>query len=154
MTSIRPFKRALDLLTRSGLRPTRQRVGLARLLFENGDRHVTAEQLHAEAMADDLKVSLATIYNTLHQLTDAGLLREVVVDAGRSYFDTNSTLHHHFFHEASGWLADVPGSQIVVEALPQPPAGTRVMRVDVIIRLTDASGEARAAMGGEESVGR
>ena len=138
MTSTRPFKRALDLLTRSGLRPTRQRVGLARLLFEGCDRHVTAEQLHAEALADSLKVSLATVYNTLHQLTGAGLLREVVVDAGRSYFDTNVTFHHNFYQEPSGWLADVPGSKVVVEALPQPPAGTRVTRVDVIIRLADA----------------
>jgi Fur family iron response transcriptional regulator len=139
MTHPRPFKRALDLLIRSGVRPTRQRIGLARLLFEGADRHITAEQLHGEAMADNLKVSLATVYNTLHQFTDAGLLHEVVVDAGRSYFDTNTTRHHHFFHEPSGRLTDVPGSKVVVETLPQPPAGTRVTRVDVIIRLTDAT---------------
>ncbi len=149
MTSSRPFKHAVDLLTQSGLRPTRQRVGLARLLFEAGDRHVTAEQLHAEAMADNLKVSLATIYNTLHQLTAAGLLREVVVDPSRSYFDTNNTLHHHFFHEGLGWLVDVPGSKVVVEALLQPPPGTRVTRVDVIIRLADApEGEPEVGAGG------
>ncbi len=138
MISTRPFAHAHDLLAHSGLRPTRQRLGLARLLFNNTDRHVTAEQLHAEAIAGNLKVSLATVYNTLHQFTAAGLLREVVVDAGCFYFDTNISLHHHFFHEPSGWLADVPGNKVVVEALLQPPAGTQVTRVEVIIRLADA----------------
>lgn len=138
MTATRPYKRALDLLVQVGLRPTRQRVGLARLLFEGGDRHVTAEQLHAEAMAGDIRVSLATVYNSLHQMTDAGLLREVVVEAGRSYFDTNVSPHHHFFHQRSGWLSDVPGAALMVEGLPEPPPGTRLARVDVIIRLDDA----------------
>jgi Fur family transcriptional regulator, iron response regulator len=71
-------------LRTAGLRPTRQRVALARLLFGQCDRHVTAEQLHKEALDADVRVSLATVYNTLHQFTDAGLLREVVVEAGRS----------------------------------------------------------------------
>src|SRR5216110_328279 len=87
----------VERLRRVGLRPTRQRVALARLLFNGGDRHVTAEQLHGEAAAAAIRVSLATIYNTLHQFTDRGLLREVVVEAGRSYFDTNIDDHHHFF---------------------------------------------------------
>ncbi|MEI6558154.1 MAG: iron response transcriptional regulator IrrA [Rhodospirillaceae bacterium] len=131
----RPYKRAFELLTQAGLRPTRQRVGLSRLLFESGHRHVTAEQLHAEAMAGGLRVSLATVYNALHQMTDAGMLREVLVEAGRSYFDTNTSVHHHFFHEESGWLLDVPGSARLLEALPLPPSGTRVKQVDVVIRL-------------------
>ena len=152
MTTHRPFKHALDLLTHAGLRPTRQRVGLARLLFEGGDRHVTAEQLHAEALAGDLQVSLATVYNSLHQMTAAGLLREVVVEAGRSYFDTNISLHHHFFHERSGWLSDVPGANVVVEALPEPPSGTRVTRVDVIIRLDDDATLADGAWVGPNGV--
>lgn len=141
MPATRPYKRAFELLTQAGLRPTRQRVGLSRLLFEGGDRHVTAEQLHAEAMTSGLRVSLATVYNALHQMTDVGMLREVVVEAGRSYFDTNITTHHHFFHEESGWLLDVPGSAKVLEALPPPPPGTRVKQVDVIIRLAEKPGE-------------
>ncbi|MGQ9368162.1 iron response transcriptional regulator IrrA [Azospirillum sp. ST 5-10] len=135
MIGHRPYKRALDRLHSVGLRPTRQRLGLARLLFDGGDRHVTAEQLHSEAMGADLRVSLATVYNTLNQFTAAGLLREVVVDAGRSYFDTNSTEHHHFFVEGTGRLEDIPGDHIVVSQLPDPPPGTRVARVDVIVRL-------------------
>src|SRR5512135_1295815 len=91
MSSSRPFRHALDLLQHAGLRPTRQRLALARLLFDRGDRHLTAEQLHAEAGAERISVSLATVYNTLHQFTRAGLLREVVVEAGRSYFDTNTS---------------------------------------------------------------
>ena len=93
-----------DRLRAAGLRPTRQRLCLARLLFEPGDRHVTAEQLHSEANAARVEVSLATVYNTLHQFTEAGLLREVVIEPGRSYFDTNTSDHHHFFHEGDGRL--------------------------------------------------
>lgn len=136
MTVHRPFKRALDRLNGAGFRPTRQRLGLARLLFENGDRHVTAEQLHGEAMAADLRVSLATVYNTLNQFTSAGLLREVVVEAGKSYFDTNTSEHHHFFLEGAGRLEDIPGDHVVVQNLPRAPQGTRIARVDVIVRLS------------------
>jgi Fur family iron response transcriptional regulator len=135
MTGTRPFKHALDRLQQVGLRPTRQRLALARLLFDKTDRHVTAEQLHAEATEAEVRVSLATVYNTLHQFTGAGLLREVVVEAGRSYFDTNVSDHHHFFFEGSGHLQDIPGEAVTVAHLPAAPAGTRVARVDVIIRL-------------------
>jgi Fur family iron response transcriptional regulator len=82
-------------------------------------------------------VSLATVYNTLHQFTEAGLLREIVMDAGRSYFDTNTADHHHFFHETSGMLADIPGADIVLAQLPPAPAGTKIRRVDVIVRIDD-----------------
>jgi Fur family iron response transcriptional regulator len=128
----------LHRLASAGLRPTRQRVGLGRLLFRDCDRHVTAEQLHAEALTADLKVSLATVYNTLNQFTQAGLLREVVVEAGRSYFDTNISAHHHFFHVPSGRLEDIPGEHVVLAELPAAPSGTKVARVDVIVRLSDA----------------
>jgi len=142
MTGSRPFKHALDRLQHAGLRPTRQRMALARLLFDRADRHITAEQLHGEAMEADIRVSLATVYNTLHQFTAAGLLREVVVEAGRSYFDTNVSDHHHFFHEGAGHLEDIPGDAVAINVLPPPPSGTRVSRVDVIIRLTpDPSGD-------------
>ncbi|MBP2301990.1 iron response transcriptional regulator IrrA [Azospirillum picis] len=140
MTAERPFKRALDRLNGAGLRPTRQRLGLARLLFDGCDRHITAEQLHGEALAADLPVSLATVYNTLNQFTSAGLLREVVVEAGKSYFDTNTSDHHHFFLEAAGRLEDIPADRVLVQSLPAPPPGTRIARVDVIVRLVEADG--------------
>lgn len=138
MRKLRPYGYVMELLRRAGLRPTRQRLALARLLFDAGDRHVTAEKLHEEAIAADIPVSLATIYNTLHQFTTAGLLREIVVDASRSYFDTNTSEHHHFFHEDNSRLEDIPGEQVVVAELPPAPPGTSVRRVDVIVRLSRA----------------
>lgn len=128
---------AADRLRNAGLRPTRQRLALAHLLFDSGDRHVTAEILHTEVMATGMRVSLATVYNTLHQFTEVGLLREIVVEAGRSYFDTNTSVHHHFFHERTGMLSDIPGQQIPIGALPEAPEGTRIKSVDVIVRLCD-----------------
>ncbi len=133
----RPYSLAMDRLRGAGLRPTRQRLALAKLLFENGHRHVTAEQLHSEAMQANIRVSLATVYNTLHQFTDVALLREIVADSGRSYFDTNTSDHHHFYYERQGRLEDVMGEGIKLEHLPAPPDGTRIRRVDVVIRLAD-----------------
>ncbi len=131
----RPYSHLLDRLRAAGLRPTRQRLALAKLLFENGDRHITAEQLHGEALNSNIRVSLATVYNTLHQFTDASLLREIVVDAGRSYFDTNTSNHHHFFFERSGRLEDIPGEMVVVSKVPDAPVGMAISRVDVIVRV-------------------
>jgi Fur family iron response transcriptional regulator len=137
ITGRRPYRQALDRLRAYGLRPTRQRLALARLLFEGGDRHITAEDLHSEAAGAGIQVSLATVYNTLHQFTQAGLLREIVVEPTRSYFDTNTADHHHFFHQRTGMLADIPGDDVVVARLPPAPEGTRISRVDVIVRIED-----------------
>ena len=136
MNRERPYSAHIDRLKQAGLRPTRQRLALARLLFETGDRHTTAEQLHLEALDAKVGVSLATVYNTLNQFTEAGLLREVVVEPGRSYFDTNVSDHHHFFLEGEGELQDIPGEAIRIAALPAPPDGTQVRQVDIIIRVT------------------
>jgi Fur family iron response transcriptional regulator len=126
---------AIDRLKNAGLRPTRQRLALARLLFDDGDRHVTAEQLQAEARSAAIKVSLATIYNTLNQFTEAGLLGAVVVEAGRCYFDTNTDAHHHFYVEEIGRLIDIPSDAVGLSCLPSPPEGAAINRVDVIIRV-------------------
>lgn len=135
----RPFAVALERLRAADLRPTRQRLALARLLLERGDRHVTAEQVHGEATESGVRVSLATVYNTLHQFTRAGLIREVVVEAGRSYFDTNVTDHHHLFFEENGRLVDVPAAQVEVRGLPDLPPGVELRRVDVILRASAKS---------------
>lgn len=132
----RPFAGTLRRLKDAGLRPTRQRLALGRLLFDAGDRHVTAEQLHGEAAAQGVKVSLATVYNTLNQFTERGLLREVVVDSGRAYFDTNTSRHHHFFNTHTHELADIHGDAISVGRLPEAPEGTRVEDVEVVVRVT------------------
>lgn len=131
----RPYSQTLARLREAGLRPTRQRLALGRLLFEGGDQHVTAERLHEQAQGAGVSVSLATVYNTLHQFTDAKLLREVVVDSSRTYFDTNVSDHHHFFHEEEGRLMDIDGAKIEVSGLPAAPAGTGVSRVDIVIRV-------------------
>jgi Fur family iron response transcriptional regulator len=135
MNEARPFAPIVQRLRAAGLRPTRQRLSLAKLLFDGGDRHLTAEQLHDMAAEARIPVSLATVYNTLHQFTEAGLLREVVIEAGRSYFDTNVSDHHHFFFEENGQLQDIPGDQIALPQLPAAPAGTHVARIDVIVRV-------------------
>lgn len=132
----RPYSGVIAHLKQAGLRPTRQRIALAKLLFEGENRHVTAEDLHAETRAAGVSVSLATIYNSLHQFTDAGIMREVVVEAGRSYFDTNTGDHHHFFHEDTGSLEDIPTELINVSALPAAPQGKSVQRVEVIVRVS------------------
>jgi Fur family iron response transcriptional regulator len=137
MTQTRPYSDVIERVKHAGLRPTRQRLALARLLFQGRDRHVTAEQLHGEAKSEEIPVSLATVYNALHQFTRAGLLREVVVEPGRSYFDTNVDDHHHFYFEDSGHLQDIPGEDIRLARLPEAPSGTRVDRVDVIIRVRE-----------------
>ena len=124
-----------EKLRNAGLRPTRQRLALAKLLFDQGDRHVSAEQLHGEAVLADIRVSLATVYNTLHQFTALGMLREVVTEPGRSYFDTNVSDHHHFFYEDTGILQDIPGDLVRLALLPAAPHGTSVRRVDVVVRL-------------------
>ena len=137
MSESRPFAPIVQQLKAVGLRPTRQRLSLAKLLFDGGDRHVTAEQLHHEAEAARVRVSLATVYNTLHQFTSAGMLREVVVEPGRSYFDTNTTDHHHFYLERDGSLMDIPGASITLAKLPTPPTGMKISRVEVIVRIED-----------------
>jgi Fur family iron response transcriptional regulator len=137
----RPEVRAL--LRRAGLRPTRQRIALAEILFGQGNRHISAEGLHEEALLKRVGVSLATIYNTLHQFTGAGLLREVAVDAAKTYFDTNTSDHNHFFVEDDATVLDIPGEALRVGDVPAPPAGYEITRVDVVVRLRRLKATAR-----------
>lgn len=131
----RPFSHAVGRLRATGLRPTRQRLALARLLLDGGDRHVTAETLHNEASTRGMRVSLATVYNTLHQFTRAGLLRQVTVDASKTYFDTNTSDHQHFLFEETGELRDIPADTVLLSQMPAAPAGSEIRRVDVVIRV-------------------
>jgi len=131
----KPLRSIAQLLRQAGLRPTRQRLALGALLFEGGDRHVTAELLHAEASSVGHHISLATVYNTLHQFKRAGLLRELAINGSKAYFDTNTSNHNHFFVEAAGELCDIPGDAIRVDGVPQPPEGMRISHIDVVVRL-------------------
>jgi Fur family iron response transcriptional regulator len=130
-----PFHDVREMLREVGLRPTRQRLALGWLLFAKGDRHLTAEALHEEAVHARFPVSLATVYNTLHQFTEVGLLREVAVDGSKTYFDTNSSEHHHFYVEGDNNLVDIPGAELLVDKLPAAPEGYEIARVDVVVRL-------------------
>lgn len=131
-----------DRLANAGLRPTRKREALAALLFNGNGRHVTAEQLYSEAAAAGIKISLATVYNTLHTFTNYGLLKEVVVEPGCSFFDTNVSEHSHFYLEETRRLIDIPEEMGIILCLPQPPAGTLISRVDLIIRIKTSQGRA------------
>jgi len=130
-----PWHDVKAMLRQVGLRPTRQRMALGWLLFGKGDRHLTAEMLYEEATRAKVPVSLATIYNTLHQFTEVGLLRQVGVDGSKAYFDTNTSSHHHFFFEGADELVDIPSAEVVVGKTPLPPEGFEVDRVDVVVRL-------------------
>jgi Fur family transcriptional regulator, iron response regulator len=130
-----PLHQLRQKLRGAGLRPTRQRISLGWLLFAKGDRHLSAEMLFEEATRAKVSVSLATVYNTLHQFTEAGLLRELVMDGGKTFFDTNPTAHHHFFVEGEEAMIDVAAEAVDISALPEPPEGMEIVRVDVIVRL-------------------
>ena len=130
-----PWHDVKSMLRSVGLRPTRQRMSLGWLLFGKGDRHLSAEMLYEEATRAKVPVSLATIYNTLHQFTEVGLLRQVAVDGSKSYFDTNVSDHHHFFVEGESALVDIPRAEDIVGKLPAAPEGYEIARVDVVVRL-------------------
>ncbi len=130
-----------ERLKASGVRVTEQRLAISRCLYSGGHRHLTAEQLKDELTQQGEKVALATVYNTLHQLTRAGLLKQIIIDPQRTYFDTNTHQHHHFFYEEDGHLEDIPNERIAVRLDhddPQKaagPNGTKITSVDVVIRL-------------------
>ncbi|MBV9558472.1 MAG: transcriptional repressor [Pseudolabrys sp.] len=130
-----PWHDVKSMLRSVGLRPTRQRMSLGWILFGKGDRHLTAEMLYEEASRAKVPVSLATIYNTLHQFTEVGLLRQVAVDGSKAYFDTNVSEHHHFFVEGGNELLDIPGAEVIVDKTPTAPEGYEIARVDVVVRL-------------------
>ena len=132
-----PWHDVKAMLREVGLRPTRQRMALGWILFGKGDRHLTAEMLYEEATRAKVPVSLATIYNTLHQFTEVGLLRQVAVDGSKAYFDTNVTTHHHFFVEGRNEVLDIPLSNLTIANLPEPPEGMEIAHVDVVIRLRE-----------------
>ena len=131
-------KELADRLRLAGLRPTRQRRSLALMLFGAGDRHVSAESLHQEALVAGFDVSLATVYNTLNQFKAAGLLREVAFEGDRNFFDTNTSNHFHYYLEDTGSLVDIGTEFLELKGLPELPAGMEIGRIDIIVRLRKA----------------
>ena len=127
--------RCEEVLRRAGLRPTEQRRMLSRLLFANGDRHVTADELHAAAIEAGMNLSAATVYNTLNQFTELGLLRQIGVGRSKSFYDTNTSVHPHFFFDGEGILCDVPEPGLLLDHPPEPLPGYAIARIDVIVHL-------------------
>jgi Fur family iron response transcriptional regulator len=123
------------LLRQAGLRSTEQRIALGSVLFAKGNRHITADMLHREATDANALVSLATVYNTLRQFADAGLLCRVAVDRGIKYFDTNTSHHHHFLAEGGGLLCDISETDVILSEMPVPPEGYEIARIDIVVRL-------------------
>lgn len=136
-----PISAVKARLRNAGLRPTRQRMALGWLLFAKGDRHVSAEMLYEEALRAREPLSLATVYNTLRQFSEAGLLRQVSVSGPKTFFDTNVSEHHHFYNEDDETVVDIPGSTIQVAGLPEAPEGMMISSVEVIVRLRRADGQ-------------
>lgn len=122
-------------LQSAGLRATPKRIAIGELLFDGHDRHVTADDVAVMARKSGVRVSLATVYNTLNQFVTAGLMKRITLDTDRTYFDTNITHHHHLFFEENGILHDIPGDSVRVEGLPEIPSGARVRSVEVIVRM-------------------
>ncbi len=123
-------------LQSAGLRATPKRIAIGGLLFDGLDRHVTADNVAVMARKNGVRVSLATVYNTLNQFVSAGLMKRITLDTDRTYFDTNVSDHHHLFFEDNGVLHDIPGDSIRVEGLPEIPAGSKISSVEVIVRMS------------------
>ena len=137
--NVRPYHDMIQRLRGVGLRPTTQRLAIAKIMFESKEQHYTAESLHQKARDEGYCIAIATVYNTLNQFTAAGLVRELVVESGKSYFDTRLENHCHFYCETTGQLIDIPQCGSTMVTLPDVPEGRNVRCVDVIIRLSPDS---------------
>ena len=128
------YNQAMRKLSNNDIRPTKQRMILAKLLFEKGDRHISAEEIYKEVQKENRKISLATIYNTLKQFTKIGLLKELVVDQNKSIYCTNHDSHYHLYIEDEGKIIDIPQKNIDLN-IPQIPACLSLHNIDIIVRV-------------------
>jgi len=128
------YHQAMKKIESSGIRPTKQRRVLAKILFENGNRHVSADELFHDVKKEDRKISMATVYNTLKQFTSLGLVREVVVDQNKSLYCTNRKSHYHLYIEDEGKIVDIPTKNIDLN-IPSIPACLQLHNIDVIVRI-------------------
>ena len=140
LNKIKPFNplsdysKAIKTLQKNNVRPTKQRMILAKLLFEKETKHISAEELYDEVKNDDRKISLATIYNTLKQFSQIGLIREIVVDQNKSLYCTNNESHYHLYIEDEGKIVDIPKKNIDLN-IPAIPACLKLHNIDVIVRI-------------------
>jgi Fur family iron response transcriptional regulator len=125
-------------LSRHGVIPTPQRVEIAEILLRR-PQHLSADQILDTLRLNGSTVSKATVYNTLHLFGERGLVREVIVDPTRTFFDSTTHPHHHFYNVDSGELSDIPASEIEVTGLPELPAGTERESIEVLVRVHNSS---------------
>ena len=129
--------KALKKLENSPLKVTAQRVAMIKLLFKNGADHFTAEDIYGEVNKKKIKISLATIYNSLNQFKEFGIIKAIKVSSDKIYFDTNLKKHHHFYCIKSSKLIDVETNRVKISKLPKIPRGKKLKSIDVIINITD-----------------
>ena len=128
------YNSAIKKLEKNGIRATKQRRVLAKLIFDKGKRHISAENLFDEVKKDERKISMATIYNTLKQFTNLGLIREIVVDQNKSLYCNNNQSHYHLYIEDEGKVIDIPTQNIDLD-IPSIPACLKLHDIDVIVRV-------------------
>lgn len=131
----RPYAWTVEILRQAKLRPTCQRMGLVKLLFGYGHRHVCAEELYKEAKRNGINLSLATVYNTLNQFKESGLLREILTGGDKAYFDTNLTPHFHVFFESDGRVEDLSAEHISVHLSDELQKSKKIKSIDVVVRI-------------------
>ena len=131
------FNKAIQTLKKKNIRPTKQRMILAKLLFEKGQRHMSAENLYEEVKRDERKISLATIYNTVHAFKEKGYLKEISINSNQSYFDTNTSVHHHFFDEENNELIDCNQNDIDInfDNIKKNISGKKINSIEVLVRI-------------------
>ena len=128
------YHQAMKKIESSGIRPTKQRRVLAKILFEKGNRHLSADELFHDVKKEDRKISMATVYNTLKQFTSLGLVREVVVDQNKSLYCTNHKSHYHLYSEDEGKIIDIPTENVNLN-IPSIPACLQLYNIDIIVRI-------------------
>lgn len=127
----------VEMLRRHGINPTHQRIEIAHALFSRGE-HLSADQLLAIVNDRHFETSKATVYNTLNLFLEKKLIREVIVDPNKVFYDPNTEPHHHLYHVDTGELTDVDASRIQISGLPQLPDGMVTEGIDVIVRVRSA----------------
>ena len=128
------YNGAIKTLEKNGIRATKQRRVLAKLIFDKGKRHISAENLFDEVKGEERKISMATVYNTLKQFTSLGLIREIVVDQNKSLYCNNNQSHYHLYIEDEGKVIDIPTKNIDLD-IPSIPACLQLHDIDVIVRI-------------------
>ena len=138
---INDFSPYVDRLRSSGLRPTKQRLTICKILFDRKDTfHFTIDKLKKKIeKSTKSKISLATVYNTVHAFKNNGYLKEISLQGNKTFFDTNSKSHHHFYDQDTGDLVDIKNEDIILSKLPSTPKGKKIKEIEVTVSIANNS---------------